>query len=67
VTAAAPLSAAQEQRLAAVLGRVYGRAIGLQITIDPAVLGGLVIRVGDEIIDGSVLRRLDEAGRRLVG
>ncbi len=67
VTAAAPLTAAQEQRLADVLGRVYGRAIGLQVTVDPAVLGGLVIRVGDEVIDGSVLRRLDEAGRRLVG
>ena len=67
VTAAAPLTAAQEARLADVLGRVYGRAIGLQVTVDPAVLGGLVIRVGDEVIDGSVLRRLDEAGRRLVG
>ncbi len=67
VTAAAPLTAAQEQRLSEVLGRVYGRAIGLQVTVDPAVLGGLVIRVGDEVIDGSVLRRLDEAGRRLVG
>ena len=67
VTAAAPLAPAQEQRLADVLGRIYGRAIGLQVTVDPAVLGGLVIRVGDEVIDGSVLRRLDEAGRRLVG
>jgi F-type H+-transporting ATPase subunit delta len=67
VIAAAPLTAAQEQRLSDVLGRVYGRAIGLQVTVDPAVLGGLVIRVGDEIIDGSVLRRLDDAGRRLVG
>ncbi|MGY1739944.1 MULTISPECIES: F0F1 ATP synthase subunit delta [unclassified Blastococcus] len=67
VTAAAPLSAVQEQRLAGVLGRIYGRAIGLQVTVDPEVLGGLVIRVGDEVIDGSVLRRLDEAGRRLVG
>ncbi|MGY1769716.1 F0F1 ATP synthase subunit delta [Blastococcus sp. SYSU D00813] len=67
VTAAAPLTPAQEQRLSAVLGRIYGRAIGLQVTVDPELLGGLVIRVGDEVIDGSVLRRLDEAGRRLVG
>ncbi|SEO91258.1 F0F1 ATP synthase subunit delta [Trujillonella endophytica] len=67
VTAASPLSDAQERRLADVLGRVYGRAIGLQVTVDPELLGGLVIRVGDEVIDGSVLRRLDEAGRRLVG
>ena len=67
VTAAAPLTTAQEQRLADVLGRIYGRAIGLQVTVDPELLGGLVIRVGDEVIDGSVLRRLDDAGRRLVG
>ena len=67
VTAAAPLTEAQEQRLAAVLGRVYGRPVGLQVDVDPAVLGGLVIRVGDEVIDGSVLHRLEAAGRRLVG
>jgi F-type H+-transporting ATPase subunit delta len=67
VTAAAPLTPAQEQRLAAVLGRVYGRPVGLQVTVDPAVLGGLIIRVGDEVIDGSVLHRLETAGRRLVG
>lgn len=67
VTAASALSPAQEQRLSTVLGRIYGRTIGLQVTVDPELLGGLVIRVGDEVIDGSVLRRLDEAGRRLVG
>ena len=67
VTTAAPLAPAQEQRLTEVLGRLYGRAIGLQVTVDPSVLGGLVVQVGDEVIDGSIAHRLEVAGRRLVG
>src|SRR4051794_30533470 len=67
VTSAVALSAAQEQRLTQLLGRLYGRTIGLQVTVDPDVLGGLVIRVGDEVIDGSIAHRLEAAGRRLVG
>jgi F-type H+-transporting ATPase subunit delta len=35
--------------------------------VDPRILGGLVIRVGDEVIDGSVAHRLEDAGRRLIG
>ena len=65
VTAPAPLSAAHEARLAATLTRIYGRAMDLQVDVDPEVLGGLVIRVKDEVIDGSVARRLDEARHRL--
>ncbi|MGY1821071.1 F0F1 ATP synthase subunit delta [Geodermatophilus sp. SYSU D00079] len=67
VTSAVPLTVAQERRLTDVLSRLYGRAMGLQVTVDPAVLGGLVIRVGDEVIDGSITHRLEAAGRRLVG
>ena len=67
VTTAVPLTAAQEQRLRDVLGRIYGRTIGLQVTVDPAVLGGLVVRVGDEVVDGSVANRLEIASRRLAG
>jgi F-type H+-transporting ATPase subunit delta len=67
VTTAVPLTGAQEQRLTQLLGRLYGRAIGLQVTVDPDVLGGLVIRVGDEVIDGSIAHRLEVAGRRFTG
>ena len=67
VITAVPLSAAQEQRLTAVLGRIYGRTIGLQVTVDPSVLGGLVVQVGDEVIDGSIAHRLEAAQRRLAG
>jgi F-type H+-transporting ATPase subunit delta len=67
VTTAVPLTDAQEQRLSEVLGRIYGRTIGLQVTVDPSVLGGLVVQVGDEVIDGSIAHRLEAAGRRLAG
>ena len=67
VTTAVPLTDAQERRLAELLGRLYNRPIGLQVVVDPSVLGGLVIRVGDEVIDGSIANRLEAAGRRLVG
>jgi F-type H+-transporting ATPase subunit delta len=67
VTSAVPLTAEQEQRLAAVLGRLYGRTIGLQVTVDPGVVGGLVVHVGDEVIDGSVAHRLEAVERRLAG
>ncbi|GLY65251.1 F0F1 ATP synthase subunit delta [Amycolatopsis taiwanensis] len=65
VTAAAPLTAEQEDRLAGVLSQIYRRTISVQIEVDPEVLGGLVVRVGDEVIDGSIASRLAQAARGL--
>lgn len=65
VTAAAPLTPEQEARLARVLSEIYRRTISVQIEVDPEVLGGLVVRVGDEVIDGSVASRLAQAARGL--
>jgi F-type H+-transporting ATPase subunit delta len=67
VVSAVPLTDPQEQRLVAALERIYGRTMGLQVQVDPGVLGGLVIRVDDEVIDGSIANRLEAAGRRLAG
>jgi F-type H+-transporting ATPase subunit delta len=67
VVSAVPLTAVQERRLTELLGRLYGRSMGLQVLVDPAVVGGLVVRVGDEVIDGSIAHRLEAAGRRLAG
>ena len=67
MTVAKPLTDADEQALAAKLSEIYGRTVGLQVTIDPSVLGGLVVQVGDEVIDGSIAHRLEAAGRRLAG
>lgn len=61
VTAAAPLTEQQESRLLDALDRIYRRPISLQAEIDPDLLGGLVIRVGDEVIDGSLSGRLERA------
>jgi F-type H+-transporting ATPase subunit delta len=67
VRAAALLTPAQEQRLAATLARIYGRQVALQVEVDPEVLGGLTVRVGGEVIDGSVAARLAEVRQRLAG
>jgi F-type H+-transporting ATPase subunit delta len=67
VRSAVALSTDQEARLAALLSATYGRSIGVRTQIDPSVLGGLVIRVGDELIDGSVASRLAAARSGLAG
>jgi F-type H+-transporting ATPase subunit delta len=60
VISAAPLTDAQERRLGEALSELYGRTITIRLAIDPAVRGGLVIRMGDEVINGSVAARLAE-------
>jgi F-type H+-transporting ATPase subunit delta len=67
VVAPVPLSDQQEERLAATLQRIYSRPIALHVEVDPAIKGGLVIKVGDEVIDGSAIGRIDELRRRLAG
>ncbi|KRV49466.1 ATP synthase F0F1 subunit delta [Wenjunlia vitaminophila] len=67
VTTAVPLSSGQKDRLGSVLARLYGRDVHLNLDVDPEVRGGISVRVGDEVIDGSISSRLDEAARRLAG
>jgi F-type H+-transporting ATPase subunit delta len=61
VVTAVPLTEQQEIRLAARLTEMYGRQITVRTAIDPAVRGGLVIRIGDDVIDGTVASRLAAA------
>jgi F-type H+-transporting ATPase subunit delta len=58
VTAAEPLSETEESRLAATLSSRYGRDVSVKLIIDPAVMGGLSVRVGSDLYDGTVARRL---------
>jgi F-type H+-transporting ATPase subunit delta len=44
---------------------VFGKKMGLRVEVDPQILGGVVVRVGDQVLDGSVARRLDIARRGL--
>ncbi|HYJ77381.1 MAG TPA: F0F1 ATP synthase subunit delta [Actinomycetes bacterium] len=67
VTASAPLTEEQRSRLGAVLRRIYGHEVHLNVQLDEDIVGGIRVEIGDEVIDGSVLSRLDEARRRLVG
>ena len=59
VTAAAPLSAEQEQDIAASLRERLGRDVRISTEIDENLIGGAVIRAGDVVIDGSLRARLD--------
>jgi F-type H+-transporting ATPase subunit delta len=67
VIAASPLTDEQERRLGAVLARRYGRQVDLKVTIEPEVLGGLSVRIGHDLYDGTVLRRLNQSRAALAG
>ncbi|MGC4803456.1 F0F1 ATP synthase subunit delta [Micromonospora sp. DT233] len=65
VTAASPLSDEDERRLGASLSAIYGREVSVKQTVDPSVLGGVSVRVGSDLYDGTVLRRLNETRNAL--
>jgi ATP synthase F0 subunit b/ATP synthase F1 delta subunit len=65
VSAAAELSDAQRTRLTEVLTRVYGHPVSVQMQINPGLLGGLNIAVGDEVIDGTLSSKLASARTKL--
>ncbi len=67
VTAAHPLTATQQKAPAAKLKAGLGRDVTLDITVDPAILGGLVVRVGSRMIDSSLKTRLESLGQALKG
>ncbi len=65
VTVAHPIDEAQADRLRAAIARAFGTEVVLQLVIDPSVLGGVSVRVGGELVDGTVIRRLAQARRQL--
>jgi F-type H+-transporting ATPase subunit delta len=65
VTVAAPLTEAQRGRLAAALAQQFGHEVHLNVVLDGDVVGGLRVSLGDEVIDGTLATRLDEAQRRI--
>lgn len=65
VACAQPIDAAQQSQLAAQLGRLTGKQVRLDCQVDPALLGGLVARIGSTIYDGSVRGQLQALERRL--
>ncbi len=65
VVSAVPLDDAQKARLTASLTAQLGREVQVQVEVDPKVVGGVLVRIGDEVIDGSTRHRLAVARRSL--
>src|SRR5258707_14284989 len=60
VSSAVELSAGQKKEMAATLARLTGKKIETRYAVDPGLLGGTVVRIGDTIYDGSLRSRLNE-------
>ena len=67
VRVAAPLDDDQRWRLAEALSRSVGHPVDIKVIVAPSVLGGVVTTIGDEVIDGSVRRRLEQLRDSLAG
>jgi len=65
VTVAREASAADRTMIAKELTRVLGKKVIPHLTVNSAILGGLVVRVGDDVMDGSVRRRLAQLRNQL--
>ena len=65
VRSAVPLDAQQQQRLAAALSQATGKQVEVKVIVDEDVLGGIVARIGDTVIDGTVRRRLSQLKERI--
>jgi F-type H+-transporting ATPase subunit delta len=66
LTVAIDLPAAEQKKLAAILSQKSGREVRIDVRVDPAILGGAIVRQGDHVTDGSVRRRLQEMRQQLV-
>jgi F-type H+-transporting ATPase subunit delta len=66
VTVARETDDAGRTAIAAQLSRVFGKEVVPHISVDPAIMGGVVVHVGDTVLDGSVRRRLASLRRRML-
>ncbi len=67
VRSAVPLDDRQREELAKALSRATGKNVSVKVIVDPSVIGGLVARVGDTVIDGTVKRRLEQLKEQVRG
>lgn len=67
VRVANELGDGEQRRLESALTGQYGREVHVHVRLDPDVIGGIKVEIGDDVIDGTVASRLHEARRRLAG
>ena len=65
-TVAAALSQGQQEQLVAKLEQVTGKTVLVSTRIDKSILGGIVVKLGDKPIDGSVIRRMQSLQKQLM-
>jgi F-type H+-transporting ATPase subunit delta len=65
VRTAVPLTDGHKKALVKALEHATGKKVELKVVVDPSVVGGVVARVGDQVIDGSIRRRLEMARERM--
>jgi F-type H+-transporting ATPase subunit delta len=66
VTVARETSGEDESRIAEQLSRVIGKTVVPHLNVNPAILGGIVVKIGDTVMDGSVRRRLGRLRNRIL-
>jgi F-type H+-transporting ATPase subunit delta len=66
ITSAAPLDDAELQAIQARLSQMTGGTLRTDVSVDPSLLGGVIVRIGDRMIDGSVRGRLERLRNRIV-
>jgi F-type H+-transporting ATPase subunit delta len=67
VRSAVSLSAEQRKRLQSALSKATGKEVEVKVVVDPSVIGGVVARVGDQVFDGTIRRKLEMAREQLAG
>lgn len=66
ITSAVALDAVQQKKITEQLRQSYGSALQLEFSVDPSLIGGLIIRVGDQVLDNSVRTRLSAVQRNMM-
>ena len=67
VRSAVPLDGPQREQLASALSKATGKKVEVKVVVDPSVIGGIVSKVGDTVIDGTVRRRLEQLKEQVRG
>lgn len=67
VTTAIPLSESEKEMVVQRLSEITGKRVALELRVDPAILGGLVARIGDQVIDGSTIAKLKALRAEMAG